>query len=119
MSKNGNGVNAQDVIDAIVEGKGYASKAAEILKVSRTTFYKYLDKYATAKQALEDEREKRHDKVELKLMDRIEKNDTTAIIFYLKTQCKSRGYIERQEIAGVKDQPITIVNWDENQEDTD
>ena len=95
---NGNGRTAEEVISAIEESRGFASQAAAILKVSRTTFYKYIDKYATAKQALEDTREKRHDYVENKLMKLIDNGNVAATLFYLKTQCKQRGYVERTEL---------------------
>ena len=110
MAKNGNNIKADDLITAIQDGRGYASKAAELLGVSRTSFYTYLNRFATAKQTLEDVREKRHDTVELALMTKIDKGDTTAIIFYLKTQCKSRGYVERQEITGADGGKIEYVN---------
>ena len=95
---NGNGITAAELIDAIERSQGFVSKAAEILKVSRQTFYNYLKKYATAQQALEDVREKRHDFVELKMMERIKAGSDTMIIFYAKTQMKHRGYVERQQV---------------------
>ena len=99
------------MIAAIEKAQGFVSKAAEFCGVSRQTFYKYLKKYATVKQALEDIREKRHDFVELKLMKAIENGNMTAIIFYLKTQCKHRGYVERvqQEHRGDTDKPVEIL----------
>ena len=53
MTTNGNGRTAEQVIQAIEQSRGFASKAADILGVSRTTFYRYLHKYATAKQAFD------------------------------------------------------------------
>ena len=99
---NGNGLTAERMIAAIEKAQGFVSKAAELLGVSRQTFYNYLKKYATAKQALDDVRSKRHDFVELQLMKGVKDGNMTAIIFYLKTQCKHRGYVERiqQEIGG-------------------
>ena len=110
---NGNGKTAEQVIDAIEQSRGFASKAADLLGVSRSTFYRYLDKYATAKQALEDTREKRHDYVENKLMQLIDSGNVAATLFYLKTQCKARGYVERQEISGKDGGPVIVVKWDD------
>ena len=99
---------ANEVIEAIKEARGFVTVAASKLGCSRTTMYVYLKKYATAATALEDEREKRHDFVESKLMSAINGDNITAIIFYLKTQCKDRGYVERyqQEVTGRDGGPI-------------
>jgi hypothetical protein len=42
------------------------------------------------------------------MMNLIDAENVAAIIFYLKTQCKDRGYVERQEITGADAGPITI-----------
>ena len=100
MAKNGNGVTAEQMIEAIREARGYVTKAADILGISRTSFYTYLKRYSTAQQALDDVRVRRHEFVENKLMQAIDEGNLTAIIFYLKTQGKHLGYVERQEYAG-------------------
>jgi len=106
----GKGITAEQVVEAIENAQGYASKAAELLGIGRSTLYKYLQmkKYEAAKVALDDTREKRHDYVENKLMEQIKNNNITAIIFYLKTQCKDRGYTERYEYTGADNKPIEI-----------
>ena len=113
---NGNGLTAERMIEAINEAQGFVSKAAELCKVSRATFYNHLKKYTTVQQALEDVREKRHDFVEIQLMKGIKEGNITAIIFYLKTQCKSRGYVERQqhELTG-KDGDSLILEFKQRQ----
>ena len=115
MSKNGNGITAEQMIAAIKQAEGFVSKAADILGIGRTTFYRYLEKFVTAKEALEDVREARHDLVENKMMEQIRKGNTAMIIFYLKTQAKDRGYVERiqQELSGSVETRIT-VNWDDD-----
>jgi predicted transcriptional regulator len=102
---------AQQVIDAITEAKGFVSDAASILGCSRTTVHDYINKYSTVADALDDVREQRHDRVENKLLDAIDQGNIAAIIFYLKTQCKDRGYVERtqQEITGKDGEPQKIV----------
>ena len=102
---------ANEVIEAIKEARGFVTVAALKLGCSRTSMYSYLKKFATAKTALEDEREKRHDFVESKLMKAIDNDNITAMIFYLKTQCKDRGYVERyqQEITGSGGGPVTVT----------
>ena len=90
---------AKQVIDALQEAKGYVSKAAGILQCDPRTVYNYRDEYSTVADAWDAIREARHDSVESALAGRISAGDTTAIIFYLKTQCKRRGYSERNEIV--------------------
>lgn len=103
-----NARTAKEVIKAIEKSRGYVTKAADILGVSRQSLYRYLKKFPTAQIALDDTREKRHEWVENKLIQQIDANVLTAIIFYLKTQGKHLGYVERQEIATPKDQPLQI-----------
>ncbi len=110
MAKNGNGVTAAQMIAAIEEAQGFVTRACDILGIGRTTFYTKLKNYETAKQALADTREKRHEWVENKLMTQIGKNNLTAIIFYLKTQGKHLGYVERQEVTQSGKLEIEYVN---------
>ena len=114
------GKSAQEVIAAIEQAQGYVTQAADILGISRTQVYNYLKRYSTAQQALEDTREKRHEWVESKLMKAIKDDNLTAIIFYLKTQGKHLGYVERQEFTGKDGNELAIrFVWkkDDNQND--
>lgn len=52
-------------------------------------------------EMLEAEDERLNDITEMKLMDNINKNDTTAIIFRLKTRAKHRGYVEQFNYSDV------------------
>lgn len=106
--ETGNGLTAAKMIDAIEQSNGFVSKACSILKCSRAHFYVKLKDFPTVQQAMEDVREKRHDFVESKMMKRIEAEDTTMIIFYLKTQCKGRGYVERHEVTGADNGPVEL-----------
>lgn len=98
-----------EMIEAIEKAQGFVSKAAEILGISRMTFYRILGEYRTAQESLQDVREKRHDYVELKLMEGIRAGDKALIIFYLKTQAKDRGYVTRQEITGKDGKDIPTI----------
>lgn len=109
MAKNGNGLTAEQMIEAINKGRGFVTEAADELGVSRQTFYVYLKKFVTVQQALEDARERRHVMVENKLMSAIAQGNITAIIFYLKTQAKHKGYVERQELEPIGEVRIRIV----------
>ena len=102
---------AKEMIDAITEARGFVTEAAESLGCSRRTVYRYLDDYSTVAEALEDAREKRHDFVENKLMQAVDQGNITAIIFYLKTQCKDRGYVERTQVehSGADGGPIELA----------
>ena len=100
---------AQQVIDAIKEADGYVSKIASLLGCSVQTVYNYRDKHKTVAEAWHDVRERRHDFVENALHKRIKDGSDTAIIFYLKTQAKDRGYVERQEHTGADGDPLKIV----------
>lgn len=52
-------------------------------------------------EAFKTERERTKDFVENEFFKQVKSGNMTAIIFYLKTQCKDRGYSERRELTGV------------------
>ncbi len=99
-SASGNGITAEQVVAAIHGSRGFVTVVGKRLGCSARHVYNLLDKYATARDALANEREGMRDFAEGMLYKRIEGGDTTAIIFYLKTQAKERGYVERQEVTG-------------------
>jgi len=70
-----------------------------------------MESKPTLKVVLADAREKMIDNVESKLYSKALDGDTTAMIFFLKTQGKGRGYVERQEVTGANGGAI-IVDWD-------
>lgn len=103
---------AQQVADALTQAKGFVSVAARNLGCADRTVRSYIERYAVCKQAVTDARESMIDIAEGRLYQNINSGDNTAIIFYLKTQAKHRGYIERYEHTGKDGGDIQIkLTW--------
>lgn len=96
------------VIAALRESQGYMSKAASLLGVTVQTVYNYRKRWASVEAAWQALREERNDFVESSLQKLIAEGNVTAIIFYLKTQARDRGYGEKVEHAGKIDSDLTI-----------
>jgi hypothetical protein len=99
-------LTAAQVAAALTETSGLAYLAAEKLKVSARTVYNYAEKYPLVKEALNHQKGKRLDVTEGKLWQAVLDGEAWAICFYLKTQGKDRGYIERMVHAGDPASPI-------------
>ena len=99
---------AEKIIAALKETKGLLTLAARKAGVSYTTVNRYAKDFPSVRQAVEEAKESMTDFVEGKLFQKISHGDTACIIFYLKTQAKKRGYIERQEIGGEGGQAIKV-----------
>lgn len=97
---------ATQVIDAIDKSQGIIKHAARLLNCSRRTIHNYIERYPSVADAYEDTNEGMIDYVESKLIEQISVGNTTAIIFYLKTKAKHRGYAERTEVTGADGKPI-------------
>jgi len=111
MANNGNGngkFTADQMIDAIRQAEGNLSDAARILKCARTTVHNYVNKYVTVKEAYEEENDKFVDEAQGQLRRHVRKGSLPAIMFLLKTKGKHLGYVERQELAGVDNQPLKV-----------
>ena len=78
---------------------GIVTFACEKVKLSRQTFYRWDRDDAEFKERVDAINELQIDVAEASLLKKIQKGDTTAIIFYLKTKGKDRGYSERREIS--------------------
>jgi len=100
---NGTGKKREEtcarIIKAIKETNGLLTMAAAKSGIGYRTICRYVAEYPTVKQAALDAKESMLDFAEGKLYSKIKAGDNTAIIFYLKTQGKARGYIERQELS--------------------
>lgn len=78
---------------------GIVTFACEKVRLSRQTFYRWYREDAEFKERVDAINELQIDVAEASLLKKIQKGDTTAIIFYLKTKGKDRGYSERREIS--------------------
>ena len=100
--------------EAIVKAFGNLSTAAKSLQVERATLYAWIELEGLDEAVMEG-RNRRLDFAESMLDKGMKDGNMTAIIFYLKTQGKSRGYIERQEVTGADGKKlfeVTIVDGD-------
>lgn len=87
----------------ISEKRGNISNVAIACKVSRHTVYAWIETSDELKQALKDARESMLDTAEGVLYDKVQAGDLTAIIFFLKTQGKNRGYFEKVDVGIISD----------------
>lgn len=111
---------AQQVADALTAAKGFVSVAAKNLQCSDETVRNYIKRYSACKQAVTDAREAMIDYAEGKLYQNIQNNDTVSILFFLKTQAKQRGYVERTEVTGRDGGDLHIkLTWGDTGEHAD
>lgn len=130
------------MIEAMKETYGIISTAAEHTGISRQTHYNWLKEDPEYSEAIENINEAAIDHVESKLREKIngvtvqtynakgepviyeQPPSDTAIIFYLKTKAKKRGYVERTEVSPVDPdgnaiQPIININVIQPKKDED
>lgn len=83
------------------------SLACQQCNIARTTYYYWLKESPAFKENAENIKEGLIDFAESKLMQEVRSGNTAAILFFLKTQGKSRGYVERVE------QDVTVNKFEE------
>lgn len=88
----------EQVAQALKETNGLVYLAAEKLNVNAATIYRYGERHEIVKDAIAHAKGKRLDTAEASLWKAILNGEAWAVCFYLKTQGKERGYIERSEI---------------------
>ena len=97
---------------------GNLSAVARGVGRSRSWLYLYLEKHPDLWDTVNEARETMLDNAESVLYQKVLAGSTPELLFFLKTQGKRRGYIERQEITGADGTSIT-VRWDTTEADND
>lgn len=98
----------QAFLDKFVNTLGNISGTCKDIGIDRPTFYMWLKKDPEFKQMVEDVPEVRLDFAEQQLNKLIRADHPAAIIFFLKTKGKHRGYVERTEVdAQINDGRLT------------
>jgi hypothetical protein len=88
---------------------GIISAAAVKLNCTPRTIRNYLDKYPELREVEAEILDQNLDLAETKLLTAIRDGNLTAVIFYLKTKGKPRGYTERAELTGADGGPIDVT----------
>ena len=90
------------LIKALTQSLGVVTTACKKAKVSRQTFYNWIDNDPAFKKEVDDITEIALDFAESKLHELISENNVPAILFYLKTKGRKRGFIEKNitEVQG-------------------
>ena len=107
---NSDNIKKKAMIEALIKSLGIVTLACKDVDIARQTHYRWMQEDEIYKQDVEDITDIAIDFAESKLHKQIDKGDTTATIFYLKTKGKRRGYVERQEIdTNVKFQELPKI----------
>ena len=95
---------------ALTAAGGLVTSSAKRLGCNPKTVYRYIERFPALKDVLTEARESSVDLAESKLIEAIKDGNLTAIIFFLKTQGKSRGYSERNEFGHPTDgEPVKFT----------
>ena len=98
--------NKKVLLEALEKSLGVVTTACRSADIARRTHYNYMESDPEYAAAVRDLDNVAIDFAESKLHRQIDKGDTTACIFYLKTKGKDRGYVERKEHSGPDGGPI-------------
>jgi hypothetical protein len=86
------------MLEALEKSLGIVTTACNNVGISRQTHYEWMRNDSEYSKKVNELLNVSLDFAESQLLQQIKTGNTTAIIFYLKTQGKTRGYVERQEI---------------------
>ena len=98
-------------LKALESNLGNITQACKSANIGRQTYYDWINDDVEFEEQCKNVEESLLDLAEHRLLEKIDKYDTTSIIFFLKTKGKKRGYVEKQEFELQK--PISEINFDE------
>lgn len=97
------------MLDALEKSLCVVTTACKMVDMPRSMHYQWMKEDEEYKNNVEALENIVLDFAESKLHKQVEKGDTTAIIFLLKTKGKKRGYIERVEQVVENTKPMVII----------
>ena len=99
------------MISVLKESRGLVAVAARKLGISRQQIYRRLDSSDEVREAVKEARDFTTDTAEAALFKAIAEGQPWAVCFYLKTQGRDRGYVEKHqhEHTGKDGEPLFKV----------
>ena len=85
------------MIQALEKSLGVVTTACKQVDISRDTHYRWMSDDEDYKAEVESLSDVALDFAESQLFKKIKDGDTTAMIFFLKTKGKKRGYVEKTQ----------------------
>lgn len=105
--------NKKLILEALNNSLGVVTDALKSTNLSRTQFYKWMKDDPDFKADVEEVQNVAIDFAESQLYSLISEKNPTAVIFYLKTKGKHRGYIERIENVNSQKDPFSEMTDEE------
>ena len=99
---------------AIIATGGFKSAVAKMFGVNRSAVTRQIQRSKKLQKILKETEAANLDFCESKLMGAIKGGDVRAIMFYLKTKGKGRGYIEQAPAGGDSVAPAPLIFVDAN-----
>jgi len=98
-------IQKKAMIQAMEKSLGIVTTACRNVGISRDTHYRWMRDDEAYKNEIDSIEGMALDLAESKLHEEILGGNTAAIIFFLKTKGKRRGYVEKQEVETTIKQP--------------
>jgi len=108
MNKNTQ-LKKEMLLEGLVKSLGVITSACAIANVSRTSYYSYYKDDNEFAKEVDEVSNIALDFAESKLFDLIKDKNITAIIFFLKTKGRHRGYSERIEPEKINQESMNLV----------
>lgn len=99
-----------EVAQALMVNGGLIYETAQKLEVSPKTMFNYIHRWPGLRKVIKHAKKLKLDRAEAKLGEKIEEGDLKAIIFFLRTQGKGRGYEVHKMVSVNAKQNAPLVN---------
>jgi hypothetical protein len=114
QKKASNSLLKTAMVQAMEKSLGIVTTACRNVGIGRDTHYRWMRDDNEYRQQIESIEGMALDLAESKLHEEILGGNTAAIIFFLKTKGKKRGYVEKQEVETTIKQPdLSGISTDE------